>query len=405
MPKVAELGTAAEPAKRSAGPSTCPVGAGTAGRPAMSSSTRSGRTATTAGPEAAADEPVLVNWGTRDERPGPASGLALEDFLRWRGAPAASGAGGRRCRSRVPPDRRRRPQRPRRLRPWRRPAGGVDPPVRGGDPEEPEVDPEAAREPQGAAAPGPPQALPVERAVPASMPDHGSGGRAERSTACGDLAMVAAARCPARRHRRSPPADLWGCWVPFLSACRVEGSDLGGPACARALRSSSGRCRRSSGRRRPCHAATRRGPDRPRQHHRRHPLRRWCRRRRFPVVPANQQGRIERLDRAGGGGRRQGGRSGGHPELGGGRGPRPARGLPKRGDDRFQNRTAPGCGAAGWTSMPTTASPAEPDRERELGRARPTGRYQVEVHNYKGRSAGDRPVPFSLRVRKATRTG
>jgi hypothetical protein len=67
----------------------------------------------------------------------------------------------------------------------------------------------------------------------------------------------------------------------------------------------------------------------------------------------------------------------------------------------FQNRTAPGCGSA-RLDVDANASQVRPGPIENVtwGESAPPGHYRVEVHNYKGRSAGDQPVPFRLRVKQ-----
>jgi hypothetical protein len=67
----------------------------------------------------------------------------------------------------------------------------------------------------------------------------------------------------------------------------------------------------------------------------------------------------------------------------------------------FQNRTAPGCGNA-RLDVDANASQVRPGPIENVtwGENAPPGHYRVEVHNYKGRSAGDQPVPFRLRVKQ-----
>ena len=67
----------------------------------------------------------------------------------------------------------------------------------------------------------------------------------------------------------------------------------------------------------------------------------------------------------------------------------------------FQNRTAPGCGNA-RLDVDANASQVRPSPIENVtwGETAPPGHYRVEVHNYKGRSAGEQPVPFRLRVKQ-----
>ncbi len=67
----------------------------------------------------------------------------------------------------------------------------------------------------------------------------------------------------------------------------------------------------------------------------------------------------------------------------------------------FQNRTARGCGSA-RLDVDANASDVRPSPIENVAwdENAPPGRYRVEVHNYKARSAGNQPVPFRLRIKQ-----